>query len=242
MKYVLLDANVVAAFYLPHVHRFQNARDRIKIIFDAARSNGEEIFLYLPNFCVAEVFGVFMKHSFSSWNRYVTRTIDTRIYDSLVKQFQSDIHNGSLIYHYELNRYHVLGINLVAPVDHYFQHRRRIPGRGTNLVPMGTLDQLIISMGVQLVRLHGEKNVAIVSADDRLTEIASKCKSNIPPATIKKLKLDRCEAIVGVPFAPQSFPVPLNLKSCTIRQLSDFFGRWPLNVGELPNYYRHVRP
>lgn len=242
MKYILFDTNVVAAYYLPHSSRSEKLRDRVKAIFDARRSSSEKIFFYLPNFCVAEVFSVFMKHSFSSWNRHVKKTIDTRIYNSLVNQFQEDIHNANLIYHYELSRYHILGVNLVAPVDHYFQYTRRVGGKRKNLVPMGTYDHMIISMGVQLTRLHGAGEVAIVSADDRLINILEKCRGEIPTATIKKLRLDKCEEITGIKFEPSSFPVGINLKSCKDTDLKAFFGRWPLNIGKVPGHYRYVRP
>jgi hypothetical protein len=242
MKYLLLDTNVVAAYYLPHSNKSAKLRDRAKQIFDAKRSEGEELFFYLPNFCVAEVFSVFMKHSFSSWNRHVKSTIDTRIYKRLVDQFQSDIHNASLIYHYELSRYHVLGVNLVAPVDHYFQFSRQVNGKKKNLAPMGTYDHMIISMGIQLTRIHGQGNVSIISGDDRLINILKKCRTKIPEATIKKLRLDKCQEITGIPFRPEVFPVPLNLKDATSAELREFFGRWPLEIRDVPKHYRYVKP
>jgi len=141
-----------------------------------------------------------MKHTFGSWNRHVKPkgTLDTRVFGSLRHQFQDDIHNGRFIYHYELSRYHVLGMNLVAPVDHYFQISRR----KKNLSPMGTLDHLIISMGIHLAHIHGNDNVAILSADNRLTDILAKCKSHIPAATVAKLKLNDATEITGRRFSP----------------------------------------
>lgn len=242
LKYLLFDTNVVAAYYLPHSHKSQKLRERTKSIFDAKRSGGEDLFFYLPNFCVAEVFSVFMKHSFSSWNRHVKSTIDTRIYKRLVGQFQADIHNANLIYHYELSRYHVLGVNLVAPVDHYFQFSRHVGGKKKNLSPMGTYDHMIISMGIQLTKIHGQGNVGIISGDDRLINILKKCRAKIPDSTIKKLRLDQCESITGIPFRPEVFPVPLNLKDATTGELGKFFGRWPLQIGQVPKHYRYVKP
>lgn len=237
-KFILLDTNVVAAYYLPRCMPSKIAADRIKTIFDAKRSGKEDIFLFLPNFCVAEVFSVFMKHSFGHWNRRHVKkgTIDTRVYNSLVKQFENDIHNGEFIYHYELSRYHVLGINLVAPVDHYFRINK--VKKRPMVAPMGTFDHLIISMGVHLAKIHGQENVAIVSADDRLTNILAKCRSDIPEATKKKLKLDKCEKLTGYKFEPSTFPVGLNLKTATNKQLAGFFGSWPLEVGRVPKVYR----
>ena len=240
MRYILFDTNVVAAYYLPRSHRSVELRERAKTIFDAKRSGAEQLFFYLPNFCVAEVFSVFMKHGFGTWNKQVKKTIHTKVYDSLVKQFEADIHNASLIYHYELSRYHILGVNLVAPVDHYFQFNRQTLGKKKNIMPMGTYDHMIISMGIQLTRIHGEDKVAIVSGDDRLTNILGKCRSGLTLETRKKLRLDRCEELTGVPFVPSSFPIGINLKTAKDSDLSQFFGHWPLNVGKVPKHYRHA--
>lgn len=238
--YVLLDANVTAGYYLPRSLNSKRACERIEVLFDAARSGTTELFFYLPNFCVAEVFSVFMKHSFGAWNSHVKKqgTIDTRVYRSLVAQFQSDIHNGRFIYHYELSRYHVLGINLVAPVDHYFRFRR---SKKRHVAPMGTFDHLIISMGVHLVRIHGRDNVVVVSADDRLTDILAKCCSGIPANTRRKLHLDGMEDLTGTPFAPETFPVGVNLKTATKHELESIFGTWPLPVRAVRGVYRWTR-
>lgn len=238
--YLLLDANVTAGYYLPRSLNSKKARERIANIFDSARSGRSGFFFYLPNFCVAEVFSVFMKHSFGAWNSHVKKkgTIDTRVYMSLVKQFQDDIHNGKFIYHYELSRYHVLGINLVAPIDHYFRFRR---GKKQNVVPMGTFDHLIISMGVHLCRIHGRDNVVVVSADDRLTDILEKCCTGISKGTKKKLHLQNTEKLTGIPFEPSTFPRGVNLKTATEKELGEIFGSWPLDVGSVGSVYRWTR-
>lgn len=237
--YILLDANVTAGYYLPRSLNSKLAQLRIQMIFDSVRSGATDHFFYIPNFCVAEVFSVFMKHAFGSWNRHVKSkgTIDKRVYDSLVRQFQKDIHNGHFLYHYELSRYHVLGINLVAPIDHYYRYSR---GK-KNVAPMGTFDHLIISMGIHLAHIHGPEKVAILSADDRLTDILARCKSGIPQATLRKLKLDIAEEVTGKPFSPSLFPKHINLKAKGNAQLEEIFGMWPLPVNHLPTVYRWIK-
>lgn len=178
-----------------------------------------------------------MKYAFGKWNRHVIRkggTLDKRVYEKLVKQFQEDIHNGKFIYHLELNRYHVLGINLVAPIDHFYKFSR---GEG-NVIPCGTLDHLIISIGITLSHIHGRKNVCIVSCDDRLTNLLSKCSSLDSPETIKKLKLNIAKEVLGRPFSQELFPKYVNLKKAKNSELKDVFGAWPLEVGAVPKHYR----
>ena len=234
--YFLLDSNITAGYYLPRSLDSKKARERIANIFDAVRSGATSHFFYIPNFCVAEVFSVFMKHAYSAWNSQVKKkggTIDKRVYEHLVMQFQTDIHNGRFIYHYELSRYHVLGINLVGPVDHYFKSKT---GR-----PMGTFDHLIISMGIHLAHIHGRDNVTILSADKRLTDILAKCKSAIPSATKKKLKLSIAEEVTGKPFGPNIFPRHLNLALASRNELKALLGQWPLPLGIVPKVYRWLK-
>lgn len=245
--YILLDTNLTAGYYLPRSLHSKKAANRIEILFDSVRTGKSDHFFYLPNFYVAEVFSVFMKHTFGVWNRHLKKkgTIDTRVYNSIVKQFQGDIHNGNFIYHYELSRYHVLAINLVAPIDHYFQlskSKTNKKGKKTsNVIPMGTFDHLIIAMGIHLAHVHGRENVCIISTDDRLTNILNKCKSNIPSATIRKLKLDNAEEITGKKFSPDIFPLHLNFKTATIKEMKDVFGDWELPVGKVKDVYRWTK-
>jgi hypothetical protein len=240
-KVLLLDANVVAGYYLPRSLDSVRARARIQAILDSARSGASDFVLYVPNFCIAETFSVFMKHAFGKWNRHVKRAggkIDRRVYERLVSQFQADIHNGHFINQYELSRYHILGINLVAPIDHHFQITR---GKNKRHVPMGTFDHLIISMGIQLSHIHGADNVVIVTADTRLTDVLEKCKSGLKPGVIKKLKLHIAEKVTGRPFGPDRYPCHINLKDATNSQLRSIFSVWPLPVGSVPTVYRWTK-
>lgn len=235
----LLDSNVTAGYYLPRSLNSRKAADRISDIFDSSRSSQRRDFFYIPNFCIAEVFSVFMKHCFGKWNRHLHKkgTIDRRVYENLCKQFQSDIHNGRFLYHYELNRYHILGINLVAPIDHYF----KITRSNKQVSPMGTFDHLIISMGIHLAHIHGAENVCILSTDDRLTDILRKCKGKIKPSTVNALKLNMAKQVSGKDFGPELFPKHLNLKTVSNKELLDVFGAWPLKKGKLPPVYRWRR-
>lgn len=237
--YLLLDANVTAGYYLPRSLDSKRARKRIEILLQSVLSGESNHFLYIPNICIAEVFSVFMKHAYGSWNPHIRKkgTIDKRVYDSLVCQFQKDIHNGKFMYHLELNRYHILGINLVAPIDHYFQISRR---KG-NIRPMGTFDHLIISMGIHLAHIHGRGNVCIVSSDDRITDILTKCKGEIPARTVTKLKLNIAKQVTGKPFGCDLFPLHVNLKKDSDEALKRVFSEWPLPIGKVPRHYRWTR-
>ena len=238
--YLLLDANVTAGYYLPRSLDSKKARERIEILLNSIRSGSSSHFLYIPNFCIAETFSVFMKHAFGKWNRHVKKAggkIDVRVYQSLVNQFQNDIHNGHFFYQYELSRYHILGMNLVAPIDHHYQITR---GKKSH-IPMGTFDHLIVSMGIHLAHIHGPDKVVIVSADSRLTAILDKCKSGLAAAVIKKLKLTIAREVTGRAFSSKLFPKHINLKEATIAELRAIFDEWPLPVGNMPKLYRWLK-
>lgn len=236
--YILLDANVVAGYYLPRSLTSKRARSRIETLIDSVRTGGSSHFLYMPNFCIAEVFSVLAKHAFGQWNPHVKRAggaLDKRVYQSLREQFANDIHNGSVIYHYELSRYHILGIDLVAPIDHHFQITR---GVGRRHIPAGTFDHLIISMGIHLAHIHGSWNTCIVTADDRLSNVVAKCRQGIPAATVRRLKLTSAQDIAGKPFGPAIFPRCVNLKTAPDTLLRTVFDNWPLSVPSAPKAYR----
>ena len=238
-KFLLLDANVVAGYYLPRSLDSVKARTRIRNILDSVRSKETDLFLYIPNFCIAETFSVFMKHAFGQWNRHVKKAggrIGRRPYEKLVDQFQSDIHNGHFFNQYELSRYHILGINLVAPIDHHFQITR---GK-KNHVPMSTFDHLIISMGIQLAHVHGANDVLLVTTDSRLTDVLDKCRSGLKASVAKRLKLHIAERVTGRPFGADRYPRCVNLKNATTANLAAAFGTWPFPVGALPPIYRYA--
>lgn len=237
--YFLLDANIAAAYYLPRSHSNLKVRERTEMIIDHIRSHRKDHFIYIPNICIAETVSVFIKHSFGKWNKHLKSkgTIDKRVYANLIKSFQSDIHNANFIYHYELDRYHVLGINLVAPIDHYFQIDR---GKG-NTNPMKTFDHLVISMGINLVRIHGKDNVCILTADNRMSKVLDKCKTDIKQETLNKLKLNIAEKVCGISFSKDIFPKHLNLARCTKGDLRKVLGAWPLDIGPFKPVYRWTK-
>lgn len=237
--YCLFDANVIAAYYCTKTTRSAKVISRARTIIESVRSKASSHFLYIPNFCIAEVFSVFMKYAYSTWNSHVkSRKLDRRVYGKVRTQFQEDIHNARLFYHYELSRYHVLAVNLVAPVDHHYRMKRRRRASKKKkastkpVQPSGTLDQLLIAMGVHLVKIHGPNNVVVVTADERLAMVIEKCRSQIKYDVKQKLGLVEASNFTGIPFQPDSFPIVLNLQKASDTQLRNVFGQWPLPIAK----------
>lgn len=233
--FCLLDTSVIVPYFIPRAHKNSEVHVRIAALIESVRSGMTNHFFYIPNFCIAEVFSTFAKYAYGNWNKQVkSGTIHGKIHLSLRKQFQSDIHNADLFYHYELARYHVLAVNLVAPVDHYFKLAR---GNSKEVKPAGTFDQLIVAMGIHLTKIHGFGNVVVITADNRLAKLIKKCRSNISDSARKVMQLEKAEKLVGIPFQAESFPLVLNFDTAKGKTLSDTFGQWPLPVAE-----RYKRP
>ncbi|KPL01287.1 MAG: hypothetical protein AMJ91_00595 [candidate division Zixibacteria bacterium SM23_73_3] len=235
--YCLFDANVIAAYYCPKTTRSSKVVENARILIESVRSGESRHFFYIPNFCIAEVFSVFMKYAYSSWNKQTkSGRIHGKVHKRLREQFETDIHNAKLFYHYELSRYHVLAINLIAPIDHHYKLTRKSKTGGAQN-PAGTFDELIIAMGIQLVKIHGAGNVVVITTDDRLAKVIDKCRGVIPDSIYRRLRLREASEFTGISFRSDSFPLVLNLKKATKTQLKQIFGRWPLSIKK-----RYKRP
>lgn len=224
--YCLFDASVIVPYYYPKAHKSPKVAKNARILIESVRSGKTTHFFYIPNFCIAEVFSTFMKYAYSDWNVH-TRSgkMHQKIHRKLREQFQEDIHNAKLFYHYELSRYHIIAINLVAPVDHYYKM-----SRGTGKTPAGTYDQLIIAMGIHLVKMHGAGNVLVLTTDERLAKIIRRCRRPLRPSVYRRLGLKEALEFTGIRFRPESFPLVLDLDRATDIQIKEVFPEWPLPI------------
>lgn len=233
-RFVLLDANIVAGYYLPESLSLISARPRIKNIIDAVRNAGApEVFLYIPEFCIPEVFAVFARYFFATWDKQVRKNLPKKLkrtdYDKILKKFRNDLHYGALLYQVELNRYHVLATDLISPVDSYYQHyrTRKNAKRRMRKKMMGAADHTIIGMGVNLSRIHGRDHFAILTADHRLADILTRATS-VKPNTAEKLGLFETAKKLGLEYRKNIYPRVINLAKTTKNELKEFFGVWPL--------------
>jgi hypothetical protein len=234
-KFVLLDANIVAGYYLPESLDWIRAKDRITNIIDAIRKHGApEICIYIPEPCIAEVLAVFDRYRFATWDRKVIKRLPHRIdgkrYKKIQNQFTDDLHTGPLLQSVPLNMYHILAAKLISSVDanyEYYRHRRN--SKKIQKKMMGAADHTIIGIGIYLSRIHGRDNFAILTADHRLADILTRAIS-ISSGTTKKLGLDNLAQKLGMKFKPQIYPRVINLAKASKKELQDFFGLWPLPI------------
>lgn len=156
--YYLFDASALHHLYVPD-ERLTEQLDH----FIEQRGLGRA-FLFVPNFCVAEVFNSLAR------KHYRQQELTSEQYRLCKEEFRRDIHNGLLFYHYELNRYHVLNTDYIVPFEHLFEtHRPKGIKKGEEW-RLSTLDLLIIGMGMELSRMTGG-GAYVVTCDRRIDKV-----------------------------------------------------------------------
>ncbi len=221
-RYLLLDASVVVDYFIPDPSKKQSPA-RINSVVEAVRKRAvDQIVLLVPNVCIPEVFGAFAKHALSTWNRQSQR-IDRRRYRTLRNAFGRYLHNGAVFQQYELDRYHVLATDLIAPIDHWYRLQHG------NARPMRAMDHLVIAMGVSLSRINGHDAVAVLTADGRMARAARRAKS-LNANTARGLDLPKRAEELGFRWRPEIYPRVVDLEHAPDKALRDLLGQWPLST------------
>ncbi len=168
MIYYLLDTSA-----LGHIYTRENPRltELLEYIF-LQRIRGRA-FLYLPNFCVPEIFNIFAR------NRYRKRIINDSQYENLRTAFRDHIRNRKTLYSYDLNRYHNINTDIIFTAEHTTAPLRpsRRAGIEASKCSLSALDILIIAMGIELKHVHSGNDVYLVTNDERLSNVCNKIKS-----------------------------------------------------------------
>lgn len=154
--YYLIDTSAV----IHHYKQDPQLTPRVEHIIEQ-QGLGRAV-LFIPNFCIAEVFNTFAKLHFRE------RSLTREEYERCCELFRQDIHNAKLFYHYELQRYHVLNVDYIIPFEHQL-----LTGQDDYL---STFDIIILAMGIELVRIVGEKNFYIITCDKRIHSIGTSLK------------------------------------------------------------------
>lgn len=152
--YYLLDASAVVHLYVPH-EQVTPCLDHL-----LEQRGLQKAFIYVPNFCVAETFNAIAR------KHYREGILNDSTYRLCKSAFTHDIHNGVLLYHHELNRYHILNSDYIIPFEHLFPSEK---ADGTER-HLSTFDVLIIAMGMELARITGGASY-VVTCDKRIAEV-----------------------------------------------------------------------
>ena len=188
VKYILWDASAVIAYYVPELAATAKAAERVENLVQSLRHHRFNGFFYIPNVVVAETFVTFDRYHYSTWDRKVNkkfgapgRSLHAVRYRSARSRFRRDIHNGALFYQCDLNRYHILGLDLISPVD---KHRKFY--RKPSVSSMGTFDLLIGAMALHFTKIHGPDNFALLTTDRRMQAIFDQTCRTLPASTRRR--------------------------------------------------------
>lgn len=167
MLYYLLDS----CSYVKGI-KFLNSNKLKHDFITAAKKETAGVFM--PQFCVAEVFNIFARMHFTF------DEITYEEYKNLCQQFIKNIKNRSLIYIYDLHRYHniqtenfkiyEIGAKSVKKdIEKYNEDK-------TKHKYLSGFDGLIIAMALELrhkIYKNPDDEIIILSEDERLREVAN---------------------------------------------------------------------
>ena len=172
---------------------------------------GYEAQFLIPSFCIAEVFAVFEKYRWGrTWNKQVSRanTLTPTEFSRARNVFRRAIHNGATILQHDLNRYHILCVDLVSPINNAYKIVRS--GKNKKSVsPASTYDMLVLAMGIWLQHQVGSDNLTIVTGDERIRQVVSRAKSVSLSAPMKS-HLQDIAANLGLTYGPALYPEVLS--------------------------------
>ena len=116
-------------------------------------------FLYMPQFCVTEVFNTLARL------RFRDNVITEAEYNKNREKFIEMIQNRRTIYCYDLHRYHNLNTQKIYEIEHKSE-------LNTKENHLSALDILIIAMGMELKKIHEKEPVKILTRDGRIQTIS----------------------------------------------------------------------
>ena len=158
MNYYLIDASAFV-YAIEHLNR-------LKINIFLEKTNGTA-FLYIPQFCIPEVFNTFAKFFYNYKN------IGSDKYTEWRNKFSKLITDRRILYCYDLHRYHNWNTNKVYDIEHSTPYKK-----GERY--LSAFDILIIAMGIELKHLHSANSVSILTRDGRLHRISNMSKDFAP--------------------------------------------------------------
>ncbi|MCX8083188.1 MAG: hypothetical protein N3D17_07375 [bacterium] len=196
MKYYLLDASAIIHYYIP-----SQLTTKINKLIEKKQQG--EVFLFIPIFCIAETYNTFAKYY------YRERKITEDNYNSIYKKFTDDVRRGKLFYQIELNRWHVMNVDYISPIEHtwFTTKKNKEDEENERKVDwyLSTFDILFIAVGIELAKMLGRNDINLVTCDDRIKTIGN---------TLRKLdskKLKENKIPLETPF-----PEVISLRSLII--------------------------
>jgi len=230
-KHILIDACVAAAAFAPRTTRSAHLVRRASILLQSPSTQCQPQFL-IPNFCIGETFAVFEKYRWgASWNDHVKKSHLTPGQFSAARlSFHHAIHNGATLLQVELNRYHVLCLDLISPINAAYRIKRNRksknkPLKKKSVTPARTYDLLLVSMGIWLQRQLGPENFVIATGDARLASVVRRAQSANLGRPIRQHLRDVATSL-GLTYGPDIYPQVVDLVPTRMKPLKSALPGW----------------
>lgn len=226
-KYILVDACVAAAAYAPKTTRSSRLVSRSVALLGGSSTQCDTQFL-IPNYCIGETFAVFEKYRWgATWNRHVSRNsrLTPQQFRLARDDFHSAIHNGSKLLQVALDRYHILCLDLIAPINAAYRIKRDRGGKKKNVSPASVYDLMLIAMGIWLQKQFGRDQFIIVTGDERLSLVAKRAKS-VKLGLAMKAHLTSVASNVGLAYGPDVYPEVIDLNHAGRTELDAALPGW----------------
>jgi len=210
-KHILVDACVAAAAFAPKTTRSAQLVRRAQTLLEGTSSSYETQFV-IPSFCIAETFVTLEKYRWgATWNKHVSKQtrLTPRAFKKARDAFHEAIHNGTKLLQIELNRYHVLCLDLISPINAAYRIKRD-RGAKKNVTPASTYDLLLVAMGIWLQRQLGARNLIIATGDERVALAVRRARST-KLARPMRLHVGSVAARIGVPYSADLYPPVIDL-------------------------------
>jgi hypothetical protein len=187
----------------------------------------------IPNFCIAEVFAVFEKYRWGrTWNKQVkpSHVLSKKEFKKARKEFAAAIHNGSKILQVMLDRYHVLCVDLISPINNAYKINRVRGGkpardRAKNTTPASTYDMLVAAVAIWCAKQYGSAEFTLVTGDERLSDVIYRAKSG-KRSKAMKAHLSVVAQTLGLNYGPELYPEVIDLAHSTKSELRARFPGW----------------
>jgi hypothetical protein len=231
VRHVVLDANIIAAYFCPNSTNSLRVRERSQVLIDAVlKAHWPNIRLYSPGICIAEARAVIDKYRFCTWwgplKADPSKKLRAPEYRAAQRNLAQAVQSRR-IEQMEHEPAHVLLAGLLSPVNNCFQFRRRRASKSIVKGPMGAADCLIAGMAIlQGIRV-GKERVILATDDQRLCDVMDKCRC-LKGDRAATLGLEEVASAAGTSWRPDLYVPCLNIGKAPEKELREAFFGWPL--------------
>lgn len=216
-KIFLLDTNVLVGYYLKQNPSVMDVVGYLKKLRE-----GGACLLFIPNFCIAEVFSTFSKLCYY-------RDISEKEFKEAKENFINDVSRDDeykryqYYNHYELNRYHLFDAHMVYQPFWEYVVRSHIEGKhktkeGYRKFP-SSFDLLTIAQGIELTMLYSDEDFAILTSDQFIIDICNYLRRLKDKDKISFIKRkEECSEHKNL----SKFEYPRVLDARNIKEIKDF--------------------